>query len=227
MVSFTSITQGVLFVSVMLLSLSEAAPATAHSSAVPHINGTTVNKSFTPPPLIASRVQPPTKILGDTNAEVNNIAKNKQWYKEHGGNLSALGKRDTTTVSGMTLDLPSSGVPPETATISSTVVTATAAQVSNFKFYAGVASTAYCSSVVPNNQWSCEYCKTYVPDGQLVVTFSTSVGNINGYVLRSDAQKTIYLAFRGSSSFRNWIVVSSCILFVTPHITFYLKLIIL
>jgi hypothetical protein len=208
MVLFTSITQGVLFISIMMFGFSEAAPASAaggSNKAIPHINGTTV-APFTLPPIISSRVQPPTTLIGDTNAESNSIVKNKQWYKEHGGNLTALGKRDTTTVQGMTLDLPANA-PPATTSTGPAIVTATSAQVSNFKFYAGVASTAYCSSVVPNNQWSCSYCKTYVPDGQLVVTFSTAVGNINGYVLRSDSQKTIYLAFRGTSSFRNWIVV--------------------
>lgn len=210
MVSFTSITQGVLLVSMIMFSFSEAAPTARgkSSSVVPHVNSTNVTP-FTLPPIISSRAKPVTHpaVTGDLNAEADSIAKNKQWYKEHGGNMTALVKRDSNTVSGLTLDSPSDA-PPVTATSSNTVITATSSQVSTFKFYAGVASTAYCSSVVPSGTWSCANCKTYVPDGQLIVTFNTAVGNIEGYVLRSDSQKTIYVAFRGTSSFQNWVVVS-------------------
>lgn len=225
MVSFTTITQGVIFTaSLLMFGASHAAPATgikksfSSSSVGPlHVNATTATP-FKLPPIISSRAKPVTHPAhtGDLNAEADSIKKNKQWYQDHGGNFTAIAdKRDSNTVAGMTLVLPSSGVPPvQKISSTNTVVTASAAQINTFKFYAAVASTAYCTSVVPSNSWSCGNCLSYVPDGKLIVTFTSSGKDINGFVLRSDSQKTIYLVFRGTSSFENWIVVSSIFLVI-------------
>jgi hypothetical protein len=215
MVSFTSITQCALLISLLMLGISEAAPTTAAGSAsqvVPHVNATTVT-SFTLPPIISSRTKPVLHpaVTGDLNAEAEATAKNKQWFQEHGGNLTILYKRDTTTVQGMTLKTPSNA-PPEQTTSSNAVVTATSAQVTNFKYFAGIASTAYCSAV-QSGSWNCANCLTYVPDGKLIMTFNTPVGNIEGFILRSDSKQTIYVAFRGTNSFQNWVVVSSICIF--------------
>lgn len=221
MVAFTSITQGIFFISVMMLGLSEAAPASSKSSepVAPHTNGTTVN-TFTLPPIISSRTQPVSDpvFAGDLNAEAESIKKNKKWFIEHGGNFNNVTKRDSNSVGGMTLDLPEN-VPPMPASISAvspnsesgnaaSIVTASSAQITKFKFHAALAATAYCRSVVPIGSWNCANCLKYVPDGKLLVTFSSLLADTNGFVLKSDAQKTIHLVFRGTNSIRSSITVS-------------------
>lgn len=218
MVSFTSITQGIFLVTIMILSASEAAPATAGSgkansssssvAVAPHTNATAA-APFALPPIISSRTKPNPhpSFAGDLNAESSSIEKNKAWYKAHGGNLTDLSKRDTSTVGGMTMDLPSNS-PPVTTSSGPSIVTASSSQVNTFKFYAGVASTAYCRGVVPLGGWTCNNCLKYVPDGKLLVTFSSLLADTNGFVLRSDSQKTIHLVFRGTNSIRSAITVN-------------------
>lgn len=215
MVSFTSITQRIFLVSVMILSASEAAPTAGSKTsstsvaAAPHQNATTA-ASFSLPPIIAGRANPVSHpaVTGDLHAESASITKNKKWYTQHGGNLTALAKRDSSTVGGMTMDLPSNP-PPVSASSEPAIVTASASQVDTFKFYAGVASTSYCRGVVPLGSWTCANCLKYVPDGKLLVTFSSILADTNGFVLRSDSQKTIHLVFRGTNSIRSAITVSS------------------
>ncbi|KAG2212653.1 hypothetical protein INT47_000630 [Mucor saturninus] len=220
MVAFTSITQGIFLLSFMMLGISEAAPASSTSSAstAPHLNGTTAD-NFTFPPIISSRTQPVSDpvFAGNLNAEAESIEKNKKWFIEHGGNFNNITKRDSNTVGGMTMDLPEN-VPPMPAAISisspssnsdsgnaASVVSATSAQITKFKFHAALAATAYCRSVVPIGSWNCANCLKYVPDGKLLVTFSSLLADTNGFVLKSDAQKTIHLVFRGTNSIRSAI----------------------
>lgn len=205
MVSFTSITSGIFLISILVVAPSYAAPAA--TSAAPHTNATYV-ASFTLPPIIASRTKPIsnpgyTVVL---DAETQNIAKNKKWFEEHGGSYKNVTKRDSEAVGGMTMDLPTNA-PSVNISTSSTVITASSAQIANFKNYAGIASTAYCRSVVPLGGWSCTNCLKYVPDGKLIVTFSSLLADTNGFVLRSDSQKTIHLVFRGTNSIRSAITV--------------------
>lgn len=225
MVSFTTIAQSLLLVSVMLLGASEAAPTAAvvagnnktEADIVPlHINATmAAASSFKFPPIISSRVQPVSDpdILGDILAEAKSIEKNTKWFNEHGGSFDNITKRDEiNTIGGMLIDLPTEDlVPPKPRikkSVSNSIVIASTSEVDNLRFFAAVASTAYCTSVVPSNKWTCKNCLKYVPDGQLLVSFTSKKGDINGFVLRSDAQKTIHLVFRGTSSFSNWVVVS-------------------
>ncbi|ORE11977.1 lipase [Rhizopus microsporus var. microsporus] len=210
MVSFITISQGVslcLLVSSMMLG-SSAVPVAGHKGSVKATNGT----DFQLPPLISSRCTPPShpETTGDPDAEAYYINKNVQWYQAHGGNYTALVKRDTETVGGMTLDLPENPPPiPAKSTAPSSdsgeVVTATAAQIKELTNYAGVAATAYCRDVVPGTKWNCKQCLKYVPDGKLIKTFTSLLSDTNGFVLRSDAQKTIYVTFRGTNSFRSAI----------------------
>lgn len=217
MVSFTSITQGIFLVSIMMLGSSDAAPVAGNKSgskitAAPHSNAT-VAAPFALPPIISSRTKPVShpEFAGSLDAEVKSIEKNKQWFIEHGGDFNNITKRDdSNSVGGMTMDLPKdTPLPPlpPTANVAS-VVTATSAQVNNFKFFAGLASTAYCRGVVPLGSWTCKNCLKYVPDGKLLVTFSSLLADTNGFVLRSDEQKTIHLVFRGTNSIRSAITVS-------------------
>ncbi|KAL9555124.1 hypothetical protein MBANPS3_002489 [Mucor bainieri] len=206
MVSFVSISQGIslfIVVSSMLAGSAHAAPASSHSSSSK--NATTSDAStFTLPPIISSRVTPPKVPSGSHNVEDANVAKNKKWFEAHGGKLNVT-KRADETVGGYTMDLPSNAPPLPSVPSASTVVIASTAQISEFKKYAGIASTAYCRSVVPLNQWSCTNCLKFVPDGKLIKTFTSLITDTNGFVLRSDAQKTIYVVFRGTNSIRSAI----------------------
>nr|AAZ66864.1 lipase lipRs [Rhizopus stolonifer] len=212
MVSFISITQGVslcLLVSSMMMG-SSAVPVSGKTGASSDAVSTSGN--FTLPPIISSRCAPPSGkgSSSDLQSEPYFVKKNTEWYTAHGGDLAAIGKRDDNQVGGMTLDLPENA-PPIASSYSldsvsdSSVVAATAAQVQELTKYAGVAATAYCRSVVPGNKWDCKQCLKWVPDGKIITTFTSILSDTNGYVLRSDKQKTIYLVFRGTNSFRSAI----------------------
>lgn len=214
MVSFTSIAQCVALVSIMMIGSSTAAPSSSSSAtaaaAAPHTtdNSTTVDFKF--PPIISSRTSPATNppFLGDLDAETKSMEANKKWFVQHGGNLTAIEKRDSSnTVAGLTLVAPENA-PPLRSANAKAVVNASSAQITEFKQHAAIASTAYCDTVVPAGKWTCTNCLKYVPDGKLIVTFSSTVRDIGGFVLRSDSKKTIYLVFRGTNSFTNWVVVS-------------------
>ncbi|CAO3637459.1 unnamed protein product [Mucor hiemalis] len=209
MVLYASISKSVLLVSNILFSIVSAAPFTeTASSALYSAPHNVAHNLSSIPPIILSRTQPVTnpENRGNLNAEATSTDKNKKWFSEHGGNLTSIEKRATNAVAGMTLVLPANA-PPEALTSSSDpVVSATTSQINTFKLFAGVASTAYCSTVIPASGWSCTNCKIYVPDGEVIVTFDTPKYDIAGFILRSDSQKTIYLVFRGSSSLENWVV---------------------
>lgn len=208
MVSFTSITQGAALLSILLLGLSNAAPVKeTNNYSVPHINGSSNNRIELPafiPSRIHSVSRPAFKV--DLNAEADNVNKNLKWYTEHGGKVRNITKRDTETIGGMTMEL-STKVPPSKNVSSSSVVKATSAQIKYFTLYAGLSSTVYCRGVVPLGNWKCKNCLKYVPDGKLIVTFSSLLADSNGFVLRSDSQKTIHLVFRGTNSIRSAVVV--------------------
>ncbi|CAO3700048.1 unnamed protein product [Rhizopus stolonifer] len=205
MVSFISISQGVAFCFI-------ASSMILGSSAVP-VSGKTgstkaVSSSSALPPLISNRCSPPATngTASDLQSEPYHIKKNTQWYTQHGGDLDSLGKRDSTEVGGMTLDLPAGAPSIATSSLASTssgISTTTASQIEQLTLYAAVASTAYCQPVVPGNEWNCANCLKYVPDGKLITTFTSTLSDTHGYVMRSNAQKTIYLVFRGTSSFRS------------------------
>ncbi|KAF7729623.1 hypothetical protein EC973_003996 [Apophysomyces ossiformis] len=149
------------------------------------------------PPIIASRVQPARTPFfpGDLTAERDAIERN--------GPLSdvdpqAYGMSLITTAENILL-------PPPDDSGNVTVSTATTAQVAHLEFYAGVISTAYCRSVVPGNKWDCAHCLSTVPDAKIITTFVTETYGIAGYIIRSDAKKTIYLIFRGTNSINNVI----------------------
>lgn len=144
-----------------------------------------VASTFTLPPIIKSRV-----------AFSNNITD------------LGLTKRASETVGGNTMDLPSNAPPFPAVPKADDVVIATSAQIAEYKKYAGLASTAYCRSVVPLNLWACINCLKYAPDGKLIKTFDSTISDTNGFVLRSDSQKIIYLVFRGTNSIRSAITVS-------------------
>lgn len=183
----------------MLTGSTNAAPTST--------NKTTEATTFTLPPLISSRIIAPKVPSGSHDVEAANILKNKEWFEANGGKLNVT-KRDDETVGGMYMDLPSNSPAIPAVSNESTVVIATTAQITELKMYAGIASTAYCRSVVPLNAWTCTNCLKFVPDGKLITTFSSLITDTNGFVLRSDAQKTIYLVFRGTNSIRSAITVN-------------------
>jgi hypothetical protein len=215
MVSFTAISQGVnlvIVVSCLLLNSAEAAPtATAGSSKQSpsdNVTAQAVAAAASLPPLIPGRIVP-SKVPASFKFDVesNNIARNMEWYDQH-GSQSNVTKRDNgeNVVGGMTLEAPSDA-PPLGSTQSITL--ATSSQIKEFTKYAAIAATAYCRGVVPGTNWDCKQCLKYVPDGKMIKTFTSLVSDTNGFIVRSDKEKIIYLAFRGTSSFKNTVAVSN------------------
>ncbi|KAI8058756.1 lipase precursor [Thamnidium elegans] len=210
MVLLTSTAQFFLLTIVTLVCVSESTHASVKNvtDAAPHTNITIV-APIKLPPIISSRVRP-VSVPGfkvDLLAETQSISANKQWFEEHGGSYKNLTKRGVETVGGLTMDLPEN-VPPtpqSTRSKSSSVYIAGADLQNDLKFHAALSATAYCRGVVPLGRWNCRNCRKYVPDGKLLVTFSSLISDSNGYVLRSDAKETIYLVFRGTNSIRNAI----------------------
>lgn len=208
MVSFTPITRVTALISILLLGLSNAAPVKeSNNQIVPHLNATS-NARVSLPPFISSRVKPVRSpdFEVNLNSEADTIEKNVKWFVEHGGNARNITKREVETVAGMTMELPANA-PPAPTTSSSVVVKASTARINELKQYAGLAAIPYCRGVVPLGNWNCKNCLKYVPDGKLIVTFSSLLTDTNGFVLRSDTQKTIYLVFRGTNSIRSAITV--------------------
>jgi hypothetical protein len=204
------VTQGFFAVLIMIAGTSEASPVTNIKTAVaPHTNASSA-APFTLPPIITSRTKPVSSpgFKVDLNAEAQSISTNKKWFIEHGGNYKNITRRDSDNLGGMTMDLPDNAPPVPQISKTASVVIASSAQVNNFKFHAALSSTAYCRGVVPLGSWSCKNCLKYVPDGKLLVTFTSLLSDTNGYVLRSDSKKTIYLVFRGTNSIRNAVTVS-------------------
>jgi hypothetical protein len=70
--------------------------------------------------------------------------------------------------------------------------------VDDLKFYTSLAAATYCGDV-QKSSWTCKQCGV-VPDGKLVVTFATPKYDTVGYILQSDAKKSIYIVFRGTVS---------------------------
>ncbi|GAA5810992.1 hypothetical protein MFLAVUS_004421 [Mucor flavus] len=183
MVSFTSITKGAFLVSTMMLSLASATTAEDDTAGV----------RVALPPLIPSRVQPAP------------ITEKHSFGSDRVQSIERAEDIRPNSFQGMDMDF-SVDAPPFVEFInSSSVMSATAEQIQQFKMFAGVASTAYCRTVVPNGSWSCKNCLEYIPDGQLLTTFGSIITDTSGLVVRSDAQKTIHLVFRGTNSIRQSI----------------------
>lgn len=71
----------------------------------------------------------------------------------------------------------------------------TSTVVKDLEFYTYLAANAYCSDV-QNDHWTCAHCNV-VPDGKLIISFTTPKTDNVGYILQSDANKAIYIVFRG------------------------------
>ncbi|KAK4511487.1 uncharacterized protein ATC70_012702 [Mucor velutinosus] len=217
MVLISSLTKEIKFVLaasyVLFAVVSDAAPTTiplierssASSSNVTHVNGTLTDADVTLPPLIPKRVIPATKVPHDYDVESEYVTKNTQWYNEHGGNYTLTKRDEIETVGNFTMDLPPN--PPHFPAYpkDDLVIKANAKKIEELAKYAGIAATAYCRDVVPANNWKCEQCLKQVPDGKLIKTFTSFVSDTNGFVLRSDKEKVIYLVFRGTNSIRSSI----------------------
>jgi hypothetical protein len=205
MVSFTSISNGIklcLLVSSFVYTVS-GAPA-ASSDAATH-NTTDNSSDFTLPSVISGRAKVPSFSTPDLSIEQDSIDKNNDWVAAQNSTSSSKRKRDSL-VAGLFMDLPSI-YPPIVATHDANTKTPSASDISTYTKYAELASTPYCRTVVPLGAWDCANCLNSVPDGVLVNTFSSLIDDTNGFILRSDKDKVIYLAFRGTNSIRSAIVV--------------------
>ncbi|KAI8090275.1 lipase [Gilbertella persicaria] len=201
MVSFTSISQSaniLILASCLLIGSSHAAPVAGNSSA-----NHTVSALDTLPPIISSRTQAVKVPSGNHDVESANIEKNKEWYAAHGGTYK-FDKRDSSTIAGMTMSTPNDAPPVTLLAATSGITAATSAQVATFKKYAGIAATAYCDAVTSSKTWTCTQCKAFASDGKVITSFNVGADTV-GFVMRSDADKTIYLAFRGSKTLSNWV----------------------
>lgn len=225
MVSFVSISKGVFLVSMMFIGTSQAAPPSSEvPSDVPQDNSDKPS-NFTLPPLIANRTHPapPHLKVAGIGGEVQNMESNVEWLKELGIDFPGMVQREELdTVFGLPLDIPADIPPVEAkATLNrlgnsnDISVSANSEQVNTLAFYAGVASTSYCRSVTGLGQWDCKNCQKYVPDGQLIFTFSSPISDTTGFVLRSDSQRTIHVVFRGTNSIRQTVTVSTFHTFIT------------
>ncbi|KAI8090273.1 lipase [Gilbertella persicaria] len=221
MVVFSQIPYGILVaISCVMFGLANAAPSpidSKKSSGSDSSNNDSSEKSFTLPPLIPNRVIPPHLPHSPNNFDVEseNIARNLQWFQQHGGNMNVT-KREDNTVGGMTLEVPENA--PPIPGDSNGIIKASSSQINSYKKYTALANIAYCEGVVPLTNWICKRCLNYVPDGKIIKTFTSYTYDINGYILRSDAEKTIYLAFRGTKSFKNAVADLQFVLKTYPNV---------
>lgn len=205
MVLITSISPCVnfiLLVSSLIFSTSHAAPTATHKNTI--ANSTAIDIHYTLPPLITSRTKPTSKYNNPINFDVESefVSKNTKWYTEHGGVYNFL-----KTVDGMTIELPPNPPPLSASSEDAFVAKASNAQIQEFSKYAGLAAVTSCLDVVGAKNWNCKLCLKWVPDGKLIHTFTTLISDTNGFIMRSDKEKVIYLVFRGSNSIRDVIVV--------------------
>lgn len=85
-------------------------------------------------------------------------------------------------------------------------------EIQELTYYATLSANSYCRTVIPDGKWDCPHCSAN--EGlKIIDTFSTFVYDTNVLVARGDSEKTVYVAFRGSNSFRNAIAVSLVVLF--------------
>lgn len=188
---------------------SEAAPAAGSVNLTP--TNTTLASLNKLAPIISDRVVLVThpEVTADINSEAKIIAENKEIFVSNGGNLTNLERREITNIAstGLTYTVPASA-PAAKFLVGDTVTAATTAQITAFRLYSAVASSTYCDSVTISGKWTCTYCKEYVPDAEVIVAYEAAKYKIGGVLLRSDAQKTIFVVFRGSYNIPNWLAVS-------------------
>lgn len=85
---------------------------------------------------------------------------------------------------------------------------ASEAEIKAHTFYTALSANAYCRTVIPGGRWSCPHCGV-ASNLQITKTFSTLITDTNVLVAVGEKEKTIYVVFRGTSSIRNAIAVSS------------------
>ncbi|CAO3617674.1 unnamed protein product [Cunninghamella blakesleeana] len=141
------------------------------------------------PPLIPSRIQP-ASVIPPFNLSLEKEAGN--------GSLPS----GTPNKDGFALESPHnlSQVIPKLTGVSQ----ASQAQVDTAYFYAELSANAYCRQVVPLGIWLCPHCKSAVNDAKIEKTFTSLLSDTNGYIVTSASKQTIYLAFRGTNSFRSF-----------------------
>ncbi|KAI9319176.1 Alpha/Beta hydrolase protein [Dichotomocladium elegans] len=109
----------------------------------------------------------------------------------------------TDTVDGYALN--TTTVPNTVAEALSTAAgnIATAEQVDTLMYFLTLSANTYCRTVIAGT-WLCPHC-SITSDLEFVATFNTVILDTNAIVVRGDAQRTIFIAFRGTSSIENTI----------------------
>ncbi|RUS31318.1 Alpha/Beta hydrolase protein [Jimgerdemannia flammicorona] len=78
-----------------------------------------------------------------------------------------------------------------------------AVDVETLKYYGRLASVSRCS--FSTGKFECStFCSKY-PGTTLIKFFNTPNTNTTGYIARNDANKAVYVAFRGSTNINNWV----------------------
>lgn len=85
---------------------------------------------------------------------------------------------------------------------------ATSQEIEDWKYYSRLCASSYCRAVIPLGTWICAYCSE-LNDLEIVKTFNTLVYDTNAMVARGDEEKTIFVVFRGSNSYQNFVAVSA------------------
>lgn len=85
---------------------------------------------------------------------------------------------------------------------------ATSQEIEDWKYYSRLCVSSYCRAVIPLGTWICAYCSV-LNDLEIVKTFNTLVYDTNAMVARGDEEKTIFVVFRGSNSYQNFVAVSA------------------
>ncbi|EIE81342.1 hypothetical protein G6F46_004700 [Rhizopus delemar] len=120
--------------------------------------------------------------------------------------LSSSSKETSPDAPSNVSHLPKNETSIERRSGSNSIVMASSSQISDLKKYAGIASIAYCPTVIAMKQWNCIPCRKYISDGKLITTFKSIVSDTNGFVVTSASQKTIFLVFRGTTSYQQSVV---------------------
>ncbi|KAI9307396.1 lipase [Cunninghamella echinulata] len=154
---------------------------------------TDLDKRADLPPLIPSRIQP-ASVIPPFDLSLEKSA----------GSANGAIPSGTEQEGGFAVELPQniSKAIPNLAGVSQ----ASQEQVNSAYFYAELSANAYCKQVTPLGVWLCPHCKTALSDAKIEKTFFSLLADTHGYIVTSASKKTIFLAFRGTNSFRSFFV---------------------
>ncbi|KAI7854479.1 Alpha/Beta hydrolase protein [Circinella umbellata] len=82
---------------------------------------------------------------------------------------------------------------------------ATKDEIRELEFYTSLSADVYCSDVMKRKRLDCPHCDIAIAHGLTIIdTIISDDYDTNVMVARSNIDKAIYVAFRGSNSLKNW-----------------------